>query len=103
MPRITYIEPDGRQVVVELTEGLSVMQAAMDSGIEGLEAQCGGSCACATCHCYVEEGGEGLADPDGNEAAMLASVAAERLPNSRLSCQLKPEVDLTVRFPKRQT
>jgi len=103
MPQITYIEPDGRRVAVELQDGMSVMQAAMDNGIEGIEAQCGGSCACATCHCYVEEGSEGLTVPDGNEVALLDGVAAERRSNSRLSCQLRPQEDLTVRFPERQT
>jgi 2Fe-2S ferredoxin len=103
MPKITYIEPDGREVVVELADGWSVMQGAMTHGVEGIEAQCSGSCACATCHCYVEDGHDGLPPPSANEAGMLVNVAAERRANSRLACQIKPAADLTVRFPEHQT
>lgn len=103
MAVITYIEADGRQVSAELKEGVSVMQLAMESGIEGIEAECGGSCACATCHCYVEQGAEQLPQPAEHEDAMLGNVAAERLSNSRLACQLKPQSDLTIRLPDTQT
>lgn len=102
MPQITYIEADGRQVAVNLAESQSVMEAALDNDIEGITAECGGSCACATCHCYVEAGGETLAPPDVHEVSMLDTVAAERRDNSRLACQLKPQADLTVRLPERQ-
>jgi 2Fe-2S ferredoxin len=102
MPRITYIEADGRRTIADLTDGSSVMELALDSGVEGIEAECGGCCACATCHCYVEAGGEGLAEPGAHELSMLETVAAERLPNSRLACQLSPAADLTVRLPERQ-
>lgn len=103
MPKITYIEPNGNEVVVDLTPGWTVMQGAMTAGVEGIEAQCSGSCACGTCHCYVEAGGENLAAPSENETNMLNNVAAERRASSRLACQLKPETDLTVRFPETQT
>ncbi len=103
MPRITYIEPDGSEIVVELDRDWTVMQGAMSNGVDGIEAQCSGSCACATCHCYVESGQETLPAPSGNETSMLGNVAAERRANSRLACQLKPAADLTVRFPERQT
>ncbi len=102
MPQITYIEADGRQIVVESSDAQSVMEAAIDNDIEGITAECGGSCACATCHCYVEAGGETLDPPSEHEASMLETVAAERRDNSRLACQLKPKADLTVRLPERQ-
>jgi len=103
MPVITYIEPSGNEIVVELGRDWTVMQGAMSNGVEGIEAQCSGSCACATCHCYVESGMDALPPPTVNETSMLASVAAERRANSRLACQLKPAADMTVRFPERQT
>jgi len=102
MPTIIYIEACGRQVVVEIAEGQSVMHGALDNNIEGIEAECGGSRACGTCHCYVEDGEDKLAPPSDHEAAMLVNVAAERRDNSRLACQIKPETDLTVRLPERQ-
>jgi 2Fe-2S ferredoxin len=90
MVQITYIEPAGRSVTVDVTEGWSLMQGATSNGVDGIVAECGGSCACATCHCYVAE--DRLSDlppPGETEAAMLDFVAAERRPNSRLSCQIK--------------
>jgi 2Fe-2S ferredoxin len=103
MPLITYIEPNGSETVVELGTDRSVMQGAMSNGIAGIEAQCSGSCACATCHCYVEAGLDTLPPPSDNELGMLNNVAAERRDNSRLACQIKPAGELTVRFPERQT
>ncbi len=90
MTRITFIEPSGAEVDVDVTDGWSLMQGATVGGIDGIVAECGGSCACATCHCYVEE--ERMAElppASASELAMLDNVAAERRPNSRLSCQIK--------------
>lgn len=107
MPRVTYIEPDGRDVTLEVASGQSVMSAAMQASLDGIEAQCGGNLICATCHCYVQEPWlERLPPPSADERLMLQNVAAEWRPNSRLSCQLivRPELDgLTVRFPERQS
>ena len=107
MADVTYIEPDGTRRTLTLAAGSSVMRGAVDAGIEGIEAQCGGNCACATCHCYVQEPWlDKLPPPSDDEALMLTNVAAERRPNSRLSCQLivEPGLDgLTVRFPDRQS
>jgi 2Fe-2S ferredoxin len=106
MTQITYIEPTGQQVTVDVTEGWSLMQAATAHGVEGIVGECGGSCACATCHCYVDEAR--LADlppPSPGELDMLANVAAERRPNSRLSCQIKASAaleGLTVTLPETQ-
>jgi ferredoxin, 2Fe-2S len=90
MPRITYVEATGAETTLELAEGWSLMQGATANGVEGILGECGGSCACATCHCYVDEAR--LADlppPTDNELAMLENAAAERRPNSRLACQIK--------------
>lgn len=90
MPNITYIEPSGHSATLAVPDGWSLMQGAIANGIDGIIGECGGSCACATCHCYVEEARAGeLAAPAENELAMLDSVAAERRPNSRLACQIK--------------
>ena len=106
MPKITYVHPDGAREDLEVAEGTSLMQAATAQGIEGIVAECGGNCMCATCHVYV--GPEGLAalpamSPD--EDALLEGTAAERRPNSRLSCQITvtQALDgLVVNLPERQ-
>ncbi len=107
MPRVTYIEPDGRAQTLVLDAGTSVMRGAMEAGVEGIEAQCGGNLACATCHCYVQQPWlDKLQPPSDDERRMLSNVAAERRPNSRLSCQLivEPMLDgLSVQFPDRQS
>jgi ferredoxin, 2Fe-2S len=107
MPRVTYLEPQGREVTLEVAVGSSVMSAASAAGVEGIEAQCGGNMACATCHCYVQEGWlDRLPPPSADERLMLENVVAERRPCSRLSCQLvvQPELDgLIVQFPERQS
>ncbi len=107
MPNITFIEPSGDERVVDVPVGWSLMQAATSQGVEGIDAECGGSCACATCHCYVEgELAARVPAPGAGESSMLDSVAAERRPNSRLSCQIKmtPELEgLVLRIAATQT
>ena len=106
MVNITYIEASGQSTTVELTEGWSLMQGATANGIDGILGECGGSCACATCHCYVDEAR--LADlPSASESElqMLDNVACERRPNSRLACQIKasPALEgLIVHLPESQ-
>jgi 2Fe-2S ferredoxin len=90
MTLITFIEPAGQARPIDVADGWSLMQAAITGGIDGIVGECGGSCACATCHCYVDEQLMAvLAPPAANELDMLANAAAERRPNSRLACQLK--------------
>ncbi len=90
MTQITFIEPSGQEVTVDIKDGWSLMQGATSGGVDGIVAECGGSCACATCHCYVDEARLAeLPVPSDAELAMLENVAAERRPNSRLSCQIK--------------
>jgi 2Fe-2S ferredoxin len=106
MAHVTCIEPGGREVAVEVPAGWSLMQAARTQGVDGILAECGGACACATCHCYVDEAWLArLPPPSVAESQMLDNVADERLPGSRLSCQLRlgPEHDgLRVTLPARQ-
>ncbi len=89
MPTVTFIQHDGREQNIEVGVGTSLMQGAMQDNIEGIEAECGGCCMCATCHVYVQEPFlEQLPAADEIELEMLEETAAERRPNSRLSCQL---------------
>ncbi|GLU37338.1 2Fe-2S iron-sulfur cluster-binding protein [Pseudomonas sp. NBRC 100443] len=105
MPTITYIEHDGTPHQVEVASGDSLMQGAVNHAVPGIDADCGGACACATCHVYVEESWlERLAAPDAMERAML-ECAQEVRGNSRLACQIaiRDELDgLQVRMPKFQ-
>ena len=90
MPLITYKAHDGATKTVDVPVGSTVMQGAVKNGVEGIIAECGGNCMCATCHVYVDPAWVGKLDAIGDtEDAMLESTAAERLPNSRLSCQIK--------------
>ena len=105
MPNITFIGPNGDETIIDLPEGWTLMQGATNNGIEGIEAECSGACACATCHCYVESHTDQLKPPSEAEENMLANVAAERRPNSRLSCQIKATSSLegmVVRLPDNQ-
>ena len=107
MPKITYIQPDGSQNVIEVANGTTLMHAAMSNGVGGIVAECGGSAMCATCHVYVDPAqADNLPPMNAVEDEMLDSVADERKENSRLSCQLQvtPELDgLVVYLPRNQT
>lgn len=90
MANITYIEASGQATTLNLPNGWSLMQGATANGVDGVLGECGGSCACATCHCYVDEARlTDLPPASDNELAMLENVAAERRPGSRLACQIK--------------
>ncbi|MEO8248917.1 MAG: 2Fe-2S iron-sulfur cluster-binding protein [Burkholderiales bacterium] len=106
MPNITLIEPDGTEKTLAVKEGTVVMHAATDAGVKGIVAECGGNAMCATCHVYVDPAWAGkLPKPLANELEMLECTAAERQPNSRLSCQLKVTAaldGLILRIPERQ-
>jgi 2Fe-2S ferredoxin len=107
MTRVICIEPDGERVSVDILDGWSLMQGAKSQGVQGIEAQCGGACSCATCHCYVDPAWIGRLPPPGEaESLMLTNVAAEQRPTSRLSCQIRIEPGLeglVVAFPDRQS
>ena len=88
MPKITYIENNGKSHTIEVANGLSVMEGAVQNNIPGIDADCGGSMACATCHVYVkEEWFNKLPKKEDGEDDML-DMAFEPKKNSRLSCQL---------------
>ena len=106
MPKVTYVGQDGTENEIEVPEGWTLMQAAVRNGVDGIEGECGGSCACATCHVYVDEASLDKLPPASDaEEQMLTTTAAERLPNSRLGCQIKmtSALDgLVVRIPEAQ-
>lgn len=105
MPKITYIEHNGKEHSIEVPAGWSVMEGAVKNLIPGIDADCGGACACATCHVYVDPAWTAkLPKKEDMEETML-DFAQDLQPTSRLSCQIKvtPELDgLTVRMPKSQ-
>ena len=106
MPKITYIESNGKSHTIEVAKGLSVMEGAIQNNIPGIDADCGGGMACATCHVYVEEKWfNKLPKPDEGEVDMI-DMAFEPKKNSRLSCQLivTDEMDgLEVTTPEKQS
>ena len=105
MPLITYVSHDGASYEVDVPSGTSVMQGAVDNMIDGIVGECGGSCSCATCHCYVDEAWlSKLSKPNGMEKDMSECVLEPR-PTSRLSCQsaVSPALDgLIIRMPESQ-
>jgi len=89
MPKIIYQTHDGSRHEVEVENGYSVMEGAINNNIEGIVAECGGACACATCHGYIDEAWVGKLPPmDDMEDSML-DAAFERKANSRLTCQIE--------------
>ena len=106
MPMITFVQPDGARRSVDVEPGANVMRTAMLNDVPGIVAECGGAAMCATCHVYVEP--ECLAAlPPINEVEeeMLSATASERLPTSRLGCQISMPATLTelvVRVPDAQ-
>ena len=106
MPKITYKDNQGNSKTIEVEKGLSVMEGAIQNNIPGIDADCGGSMACATCHVYVEEKWlDELPKVEEGEADMI-DMAFEPKKNSRLSCQLivSEELEgLVVTTPSKQT
>ncbi len=106
MPTITFVHPDNRSERINANAGDSAMQVAVTRGLTEIVAECGGNAMCATCHVYVD--GDWLSRlpaVTADEDALLDGTAAERRPNSRLSCQIKmtPELDgLVLMLPDRQ-
>ena len=105
MPTIKFIEHNGTEHVVEADIGQSVMQAAISHQVPGILGDCGGSCACATCHGYVDEACvDRLSAPDESELDLL-TCALEVRTNSRLTCQIRMTADLdgvVIRIPQSQ-
>ena len=106
MTKITYIDKDKNSKIIEVENGLTVMEGAIQNNIPGIDADCGGSMACATCHVYVEEKWfNKLPKPEEGEIDMI-DMAFEPKKNSRLSCQLIVSEDLDgliVTTPEKQS
>ena len=106
MAKITYIEFSGKEHVIDVRNGLTVMEGARDNGVPGIEADCGGACACSTCHVYVAENWvEKLPAKDAMEEDMLDFAYESDPVRSRLTCQLKVTDDLdglVVNMPEKQ-
>ena len=106
MAHVTYISHKGERTELDVTTGTSLMMAACDEGLDGIVGECGGSAMCATCHVYVApEWLAKLPPQSADEDALLDGTAAERKPNSRLSCQIHASdaIDgIVVYLPDRQ-
>ena len=105
MPKVTYIEHNDTAHEVDVPIGRSLMQGAVENGVPGIDADCGGACACATCHVYVAPDWLARVGPRGEREEEMLSFAAETQPNSRLACQISITADLeglVVRMPEGQ-
>jgi len=105
MAKITFIQPDGQAQTVETETGLTVMEAAKLNNIAGIEAECGGACACATCHVYVDEAWRGKTGKPSEMEEDMLDFAFDVRDESRLCCQIKVSADLdglVVRVPAKQ-
>jgi 2Fe-2S ferredoxin len=105
MVQVTYIEDNGTSRVVDVPAGLSVMEGALRHHIPGIEGDCGGGCACATCHVYVDPAWSSRLSPPNSLEELMLKMAVAPNEQSRLACQIKltPELDgLIVRTPKAQ-
>jgi 2Fe-2S ferredoxin len=94
MPKITYVEQNGNKHEIDLPEGASVMQGAINNSVPGIDGDCGGECACGTCHIYVDREWLDKLDFIGDAEASMLSFADGALPNSRLACQIKMSREL---------
>lgn len=105
MIKITYIDAAGTSRTVEAEEGATVMETALRNSVPGIEAECGGACACATCHVYVDEAWAPKLPPAQQMEEDMLDFAFDVRPTSRLSCQIRvrPDLDgLVVTTPERQ-
>jgi 2Fe-2S ferredoxin len=95
MPNVTYIDVDGERTESEVANGLSVMEGAIARGVTGILAICGGSCACSTCHAYVDDAWIEMVGPANEIEESTLELATDRRPGSRLTCQIvmRPELD----------
>jgi 2Fe-2S ferredoxin len=105
MPTITVIEFDGQDHTIEVQSGRTLMENVLESGVPGIDADCGGACACGTCHCFVAEDWREIAgEADPMEESMLG-MRPDRIETSRLSCQIQVSDEMegmVVRLPEFQ-
>ena len=105
MPTVTYVEHDGSKHELDIAAGTTVMQGAIDNGLRGILADCGGACACATCHVYVDAAWADKVDEKSEMEEIMLEEVFDPKETSRLSCQItiSDEVDgLVVNLPERQ-
>jgi 2Fe-2S ferredoxin len=105
MAKITYIEHNGTEHVIDVENGMTVMEGAIKNSIPGIDADCGGACACATCHVYVAPEWKDKVGPAESMEEDMLDFAFDVRDNSRLSCQIKvtDELDgLVVNLPEKQ-
>ena len=105
MPKIMFVEPGGARREIDAPLGVTLMEAARQKDIQGVVAQCGGACACATCHVYIDPSWLGKLEPREDMEEGMLETAWEPRVNSRLSCQIHISAKLdgmTVTVPKRQ-
>ena len=105
MVKINYIEFSGEEHVIDVPVGHTVMEGAVKNGVPGIDADCGGACACATCHVYVDAAWEAKTGARSAMEESMLDFADDPQPNSRLSCQIKvtEALDgLVVRMPESQ-
>lgn len=105
MTKVTYIEFNGKEHVVDVAPGSSVMQGAIQNNVRGIIAECGGACSCATCHVYVDEAWTSRVGAKTDEEEAMLEAVCDPKPNSRLSCQIKVTEELEgliVRLPAKQ-
>ena len=106
MTKITYIEHNGKEHTIDVQNGLTVMEGAVQNDIPGIDADCGGSMACATCHVYVKDDWYDKLDEKSEGEDDMIDQAYEPKKNSRLSCQITVTEDLdglVVTTPEKQT
>jgi 2Fe-2S ferredoxin len=105
MAKIKYVEFNGKEHLLEVAPGFSVMQGAVANNVRGIIAECGGNCSCATCHVYVDDAWLDRLDKKSEFEAELLEAVCDPRPNSRLGCQIRvtEELDgLVVRVPAKQ-
>lgn len=107
MVGVTFVNHDGSQTTIDVQEGYSIMEGGVRGGVDGIDAECGGQAACATCHVYVEKAWVSrLKPPSGDELAMLEFAIETDPETSRLSCQIICGAELeglVVTVPERQS
>jgi ferredoxin, 2Fe-2S len=94
MPKIVFIEPDGARREITAPVGITLMEAARQNGVRGILAQCGGACACATCHVYIDPAWTAKLEPREDMEECMLETAWEPKQNSRLSCQVHVTAEL---------
>ena len=105
MPTITYVEHNGAAHAVTVPDGVSLMEGALQNNLPGIDGDCGGNAACATCHIYVADGWEARTGARSEQEEAMLDLASDVRANSRLACQITASADLdglTVTMPETQ-